>query len=197
MRRAKQKDFFEGKREHGPGRISHGGESSARRRKINRPLDRKKPIHLVLKSAHAKGPLSLLGVKNQIFVERTLKKWSQHFQITIHSWQNVGNHIHIVCSFSQPDSVRNFLRTVAALIARQVTGARRGKPFGKRFWDHLAFSRIAMGRADFKRMENYVYKNKLEVDYGYLARKTVEMYEAAEREARKAGRNVWEILESS
>jgi hypothetical protein len=39
------------------------------------------------------------------------------------------------------ENFQAFLRAFAGLVARQVTGARKGKPSG-RFWDALTYSRV-------------------------------------------------------
>ncbi len=52
--------------------------------------------------------------------------------------------------------------TIATLIARQVTKARRGKPFGK-FWSFLIFSRLLTSwRGEFEIVKAYIEKNTLE-----------------------------------
>ena len=128
MAKAKQLDLLTSQRAFAPRRITHGGEGK-KQRKLMRPLDTRKPIHLVLKSKHAKGKLSLLGAKNRLTVVRIITERARQFKITLHQKQNVGNHIHILASFRTKPGLQNFLRTIAALIAREVTGARRGRPF--------------------------------------------------------------------
>ena len=196
MRRAKQRDFFEKQRDFAPRRHTHGGKGAKGLRKIKRPLDRKRPVHLVLHAKAAKQSLSMLAARNQLAIDKILKERARQFGITLHSKQNVGNHLHIVASFPRTREFQNFLRTITALIARHVTGARRGKPFGKRFWDHLAFTRVVFGRGDFKGLSKYIGKNRIQAEFGYLARRAVEEYEAAKRKAVKTGRDIWEILEA-
>ena len=95
---------------------------------------------------------------------------------------------------SARDAVRNGALT-KAVIAREITGARRGRPFGKRFWDELAFTRVIAGGRDFRGMKKYLHKNAAERDFGTLARKTIEEYERAQRIARGKGVDVWRVLE--
>ena len=177
----RQTDFFAKDREQAPHRVSHGGDLRQGRRKICRPLDHKKPLHLVLKSSFATGRLSFLTAKNRLFVEATLRAQASRKGLTIHSFQNVGNHLHLIIRFSKRLAFQNFLRTVTALIARFVTGARRGKPFGKRFWDELAFTRVLTGFKDFRAMQNYLIKNEVERKLGAEMREAVEVIEAKRR----------------
>jgi REP element-mobilizing transposase RayT len=138
----------------------------------------------------------MLAPRNQLVIEKILTKWATKFGVTLHHRQNVGNHLHIVASFARPEEFQNFLRTITSLIARHVTGAKRGKPFGRRFWQGLAFTRVIMGQRDFNGVRNYVEKNRMEAEIHPLARKTVELHERAEREARRRRCDVWQILEN-
>lgn len=136
----------------------------------------------------------MLGYKNKLQIERIVVARAKQFGITLHDWQNVGNHLHLVASFKRRESLQNFLRTIAALIARHVTGAKRGKPYGKRFWDQLAFSRVVFGRLGFGHLKNYVQKNRIEAEEGGEARRIIEQYELALREARRRKCDVWDVL---
>jgi hypothetical protein len=63
---------------------------------------------------------------------------------------------------------QNFLRTLTALIARAVTGAKKGYPKGK-FWSSLAYSRTVTWGREFKRVALYLDRNELET-LGLLTR---------------------------
>jgi hypothetical protein len=45
-------------------RSAHGGALRAGKRKLSRPLDTRRPIHLILKASQAKGELSFMRPKN-------------------------------------------------------------------------------------------------------------------------------------
>ncbi len=62
-----------------------------------------------------------------------------------------------------------FLRSFSGEVARAVTGARKGKPFGK-FWDALAHSRVITGRKSFEIIDRYIFANQLEENHGYKGR---------------------------
>ena len=119
------------------GRTIHGGDSGKGKRKVERPLSRKKWIHLVLKSDKAKGKYSFLSAKNKTVVEGLLKQKAKKFGVSVADMANVGNHIHLKIKITSRESFQKFLKSVTTLIARRVTGARKGKPFG-RFWQGLA-----------------------------------------------------------
>ena len=180
-----QKSFFNSKSEFSKSRISHGGDACGRR-KVFRPLDRKRALHITLKSSHAKGRLSLLAPR--LVVASVINEQAVKSQVTLHRIENMGNHIHMLVSFKSRELMQRFLRVVTGLIARAVTGARKGKAFGKRFWDHLAHTRIVTSRKDFVKLTNYFDKNEVEREVGPCARQTLEEYESILNEARR--RNV-------
>lgn len=172
--RAKQRDLFESNREVGPRRSVHGGDVGCGRRKVARPLDSKKPLHLVLKSSHAKGKMSFLSYTNRLAVEQIIRGRAREFSVVIHGFENMGNHLHLVLKFKSRALFQRFLKTVSGLIARHVTKARRGKPFGKRFFDRLAFTRVVQGARDLRGLVRYLFKNEIEREFGAQARATIE-----------------------
>lgn len=169
MAKRVQADFFEKTRQFAPGRVVHGGDRVRGRRKIGRPLDPRKPLHLVLRSEKARGRYSLLAGAHRLKIRACVDANAQACGVTIHRFANAGNHIHAVLSFRRRDGFRKFLRTITGLIARIVTKARRGHAFG-RFWDALAFTRVIVGRRSFQIADVYVQANEIEASLGYRAR---------------------------
>lgn len=147
--------------------LSHGGELAKGKRKVRRPLDTKKPLHLVMRSTRATGSLSLLRNKN--LVEKIIKRQAYKFGIRIAAFANVRNHCHLLLRFSNRKAFRAFLVSVTALIARAVTKARKGRPFGK-FWDALAFSRVLTSNKETAVTHKYVEANVIEAEHGKRAR---------------------------
>lgn len=123
------------------GRTIHGGAKTKGHRKLERPLATNKWIHLVLKSDKAKGELSFLSARNQIFIRETIKSKARKFGVKVADQANVGNHLHLKIRITSRKTFQQFLKSITTLIARHVTGARKGKPFGK-FWQGLAFTRV-------------------------------------------------------
>ena len=177
-----QKSFFRRKSEFSKSRLSYGGDTRGRR-KVFRPLDRKRPLHITLKSSQAKGRMSLLAHRLQ--VSNVIETKAAKYQIKLHRFENMGNHIHILVSFKQRRLVQKFLRVVTGLIARLVTSAKRGNAFGKRFWDCLAHTRIITSRKDFARMMHYFDKNEVEREVGPQGRASIEDFDDIALEARR------------
>ena len=194
LKRQRQTSFFESKSEHSSSRISHGGDQIKGRRKIYRPLNPKKPLHVIFKSSHAKGRLSLRG-KNQIATQKIVESTASKHGIKLHRFINVGNHLHIFASFKKREDMQVFLRIVGGLTARLATGARKGKAFGKRFWDFLVFTRIITGRRDVMTMHKYMNKNDVEVELGGAFRYAMELHEKAVREAKKRRCSLQEVMD--
>jgi REP element-mobilizing transposase RayT len=163
----------------------HGGVSKKPARKLERPLSRKGFIHLILKSEKAKGTLSFLKRDNDIAVRNILREKAKKFGVVIADFANVGNHLHIKIKVQSRESFQKFLKAVTCLIARKITGARRGKPFGK-FWQALAFTRIITSRLEELRLRGYFEGNRREAKQGHAAREDfLAEYEAWIRRLKK------------
>ena len=171
--RTQQKNLFEyfdmkdTKRRYG--RTQHGGAKTKGRRKQERPLSTKHWIHLVLKSDKARGKLSLLAVRNQSFIEKTLKTKAKRFGVRLAEHVNVGKHLHLKIKIASRTNFQKFLKAVTTLIARHVTGARKGKPFG-RFWQGLAFTRVLKTALEELNLRGYLEANRKEATHSYAAR---------------------------
>lgn len=151
------------------GRSIHGGVKSKGRRKLERPLAANKPVHLVLKSQKAKGSWSFLTPKNQQIVRSTLQQKAKKFGVRIADFANGGNHLHIKLRFSSREGFQNFLRATTCLLARQITGAKKGQAKGK-FWEGLAFTRILKSSFEEKQLKGYFEANRVESTKGPVAR---------------------------
>jgi hypothetical protein len=146
---------------------SHGGQNLKKRRKLRRPLLPNKVTHVVFKSVKAQGLLSFyaqkIKVKNRLF-ERAKK-----YHVVIQDWVNMGNHLHLKVKFKDPARFKNFLRTFAALLARDITGACKGKSFGK-FWDGLVFTRVLHSSFEELGLRGYFQGNHRQRELGYQER---------------------------
>jgi REP element-mobilizing transposase RayT len=174
MRKA-QLDFFSRSSVYGYGRAEYGGATDEGRdrrrgrRKVQRPFDRLKPVQLTMRATCAKGKLSMLQYKRRLEIHQLIEKEIKRAGAKLHNFANVGNHLHMLATFPSRAAFQKFLRTITAMIARLVTGARRGKPFGK-FWDALAHSRVVTGLRAFRTAFNYIRANQVEAAEGKIAR---------------------------
>jgi REP element-mobilizing transposase RayT len=143
-------------------RLDHGGATAKGRRKVARPFDPKRPLHLVLKSSRACGSWSLLHPKNAPQVEEILRSNARKHGVRLYRVMNVGNHLHLLVSAKTRTAFQSFLREMAGAVAFRVTGAKKTHPIGGRFWDALAYSRIVTWGREFKALHDYLIKNAFE-----------------------------------
>jgi REP element-mobilizing transposase RayT len=167
--RSTQTNFFDKDTKKRYSRTQHGGMKSKGRRKLERPLSTKNWIHLVLKSDKAIGKLSFPHAPNKIAVQKILKDKARKFGVSIADQANVGNHIHLKIRITSRTSFQRFLKAVTTLIARKITGARRGKKFG-RFWQGLAYTRVLKSYIEELNLKGYFHANRNEAEYGPAAR---------------------------
>lgn len=151
------------------GRTQHGGAETKGHRKLERPLSTTRTIHLVLKSHKAKGTLSFLNAKNKTLVESIIREKAEKFGVKIAEFANVGNHVHLKIRITSRETFGSFLRSVTTLIARRMTGACRGKPFGS-FWQGQAFTRILVSRFEELNLYGYIKANQIEASQSKTAR---------------------------
>lgn len=129
-------------------------------RKVARPLSTAHPIHIVYRSSKAKAKLSLLNFSRRI--DKILAQQANKFGVTIYEKANSGNHLLLLIRGKRRDGIQKFYISTTSLIARMVTGARKGKKFGK-FWDHLIYSRVLTSwKREFLGVKDYLVQNTLE-----------------------------------
>src|SRR5260370_6293633 len=124
-------------------RTAHGGDVRRGLRKLERPVSTRRPMHVVLASRRAVGSWSLL--QHRKAVREALRQMAGRFGIRIYDFANVGTHLHLLVRARRRDAFQAFLRSFAGIVARRVTGARRGRPIG-RFFSDLAWSRVVSWR---------------------------------------------------
>ncbi len=81
----------------------------------------------------------------------------------------MGNHLHLKVVCKDTARMGQFLKSVSTLIARHITGARRGKKFGK-FWDGLVYTRVLLTRFEELGLKGYFEANHREREHGYKER---------------------------
>ncbi len=116
------------------------------RRKTERPLDRNKPMHFVLKSNKA-----FVLFKNQVGLRKLLRKQAETFGIKIYSETIQRDHWHIVLRITN----RGFIRALTGLIARLL---------GKGVWRLRPFSRLAHWGKDLGQLSDYLLLNECEAN---------------------------------
>lgn len=141
--------------------LEHGGSLRRGKRKIIRPLDPKRPLHVVLRSLRAKGEWSLNHRKNRAVVSAVVYEEAHKSGVIVQHFANVGNHLHIVICGPTRKAIQRFLRVVPGQIAMKVMKAAKGAARG-RFWEKLAYSRVVSWGRELKAVLKYVSLNLIE-----------------------------------
>jgi len=144
-------------------RTIHGHESQRGHRKLFRPLDPSKPLHLVFRSERARGAWSLRRFKHIEHIRKMTYELAGRNQVKVIQYANAGNHLHLLVHARDRDGFKRFTRTLTGLVARLVTGAKKGNAVGK-FWDSLFFSRVVEWGRDYFTAKGYVLQNELEAE---------------------------------
>ena len=103
----------------------------------------------------------MLRAEKNRAIQGILERAAKANGVRIYERANSGNHLHMVVRARTRKGFQNFARTVGALVARAVTGAKKGSPGGK-FWDKLVYSRVVEWGRAFRFATNYVAVNELE-----------------------------------
>lgn len=148
-------------------RTEHGGTLRRGRRKEARPLATKRPVHVVLRSSRARGQWSFLHTRNRMTVEKLARGTASAFGVKVRQFANSGTHLHLIVQGRRREGLQGFLRTFPALLARHITGAKKGSPKG-RFWDALAYTRVVTWGRELIALRRYLLRNDLEA-VGFLA----------------------------
>ena len=152
-------------------RTEHGGGIRRHRRKLERPVSTRRPMHVVMSSRRARGPWDLRA--HQRAVRDALRTMAQRFDVRIYDFANVGSHLHMLVRARRREAFQNFLRSFAGIVARRVTGARRGRPAGP-FFSSLAWSRVVSWGRDYFGVRHYVFRNQIESSQGHGVRRAFE-----------------------
>lgn len=129
----------------------YGGSLLKGKRKSARPLDSKKPLHLVLKATN-----SFALLRNQKLIEQLNAKMSQRFGVKVYSIAVQADHIHLNISFASRRIYTMWIRALTGALARKIQ---------KLKFKFLPFTRIGSWGRDFKTVQNYILKNRIEGDF--------------------------------
>jgi len=154
-------------------RTEHGGDFRRNRRKLERPVSVRRPMHVVLWSERARGGWSMK--KHHTEIREALRACVLRSGVRVYDFANVGSHLHLLVRARRRDAFQRFLRTFAGIVARIVTGARRGQPLrGGPFWSGLAWSRVVAWGRDYWGLRHYIFRNRIEATEGKGVRRALE-----------------------
>ena len=150
-------------------RTAHGGDIRRGQRKLERPVSTRRAMHVVFSRAGGRWSLR----KHDRVVREVLRNMARRFNIRIYDFANVDSHLHLVLRARRRDAFQGFLRAFAGIVARRITGARRGRPSGPVFAG-LAWSRVVSWGRDYLGVRHYVFRNQIEATEGSRFRRALE-----------------------
>lgn len=201
------------------GSVTKNANGAVRRVRTSNPktaryIDPKGFLHLVLRSTLA------IGERSFLMRDRTIRKilydQAASTGVTIRSFANAGNHLHLIVSPHSRRAFKRFIRASTGLIARKTLGAERNSPWRNsspadistsssrrstattaqsldstpstaRFWDARPFTRIVRWGRDYLGLKNYLELNRIEVALGLDRDSARSMLVELEKRARLSG----------
>ena len=145
------------------------------RRKSQRPLSTKNPIHLIIKADHS----ALFSPSNQR-LEKLIHQVAYKFHIQIQKMAINWSHIHFVVKLKDRKDYVGFIRALTSLISQRV---RKFKPDIKQIFTLRPFTRILHYGRDLTNVFSYVEKNQMEAA-GLSSRKKSKKKAAGEGKER-------------
>jgi REP element-mobilizing transposase RayT len=130
-------------------------------------------MHVTLHSDKARGHWSLR--RHERAVRDALRACVRRNRIKVYDFANVGSHVHLLVRARRREDFQAFLRSFAGIIARKITGARRGSPLrGGHFWSGLAWSRVVTWGRAYWAVRRYIFHNQIEATHGLAIRRAFE-----------------------
>ncbi len=127
-----------------------GGALSLKgKRKTARILDRRKPLHFVLKSKKSANLYS-----HRILLRRLLVLYAKKFGVKIYKESVQKDHFHFCVKITSRHLYRTFIRALTGVIAQKL---------GKGLWILAPYSRVVTWGRDFLGLLDYILLNDCEV----------------------------------
>jgi REP element-mobilizing transposase RayT len=131
-----------------------GGEDLEGKRKAQRPLSIKTPIHLVLKSETQR-----IFQPQNASLRRMILELAWKFEIKIHELAINWNHIHFIIQIKER---KDYVRFIRALTSKLAQAARKVNPKAGKLFSLRPYTRIVSWGRDFENAIEYIYKNIFE-----------------------------------
>jgi REP element-mobilizing transposase RayT len=138
----------------------HGGANT--NPKKARIVSTKHPMHIVIRSSKATGAASMRSAKHFASVRGITENEAGRQGVKIVRFSNVGNHLHLLIRLRNRLTLRRFLRALCGRLAMRLSGAKKGHPLTRKFWDFRPFSRVVIGLRGFKAAMTYIEMNAFE-----------------------------------
>ncbi|MEK6774888.1 MAG: hypothetical protein AABY64_13170 [Bdellovibrionota bacterium] len=144
-----------------------GGTQAVNKRKSQRTLSTKSPIHLVLRSDKAKGVCSF--VNHQIVLNKLITRLAKKHRIKIYAHAINWNHIHFVIRVFHRRNYNCWIRDLTGQIVQYIS--LKTKTHLSEFFTVRPYTRLVSWGREFKTVIEYQILNKMEV-FGLRPRKS-------------------------
>lgn len=141
--------------------LSFGGSLLKGRRKARRPLDSKRPLHLILKAEE-----SVILFRHVLKIEEIIRRQNQRFGVQQYSLAIHADHIHFVVKTPQREIYRRWIRALTGVLARKM----------KIKWRLRPFTRLMCWGRDFINSLSYLRSNNLEASFILGAHRSVDQF---------------------
>jgi REP element-mobilizing transposase RayT len=118
-------------------------ESCPGRRKTARPLSKKRPIHLILKSRY-------ILLTHRKWIKERIEDYAKRFGIRVFHHAISPDHVHFAIQIQDRAHYNKFVRSLTGVIARVM---------GKGMWSLLPYTRVASWGPDFENLLKYITRN--------------------------------------
>jgi REP element-mobilizing transposase RayT len=125
--------------------LCFGGTTLKGKRKVARPLDSKRPIHLILKATN---PFLLL--RNRQLIGNVLSYFNEKFGVKVYEYAIQADHIHLCAKIPNRPLYRAWIRAVTSTLVRKIPGLK---------WNLRPYSKIASWGRQFKILIEYIKDN--------------------------------------
>lgn len=153
--------------------------SAIGKRKIRRPIATNRPMHIILKSGHARGRYAMAPSRHDL--KHLVQKMGRRFSLQIYGVALNWSHAHIVVRV--PSRIE-YVRFIRALTGALVLKLRKCAEYSRsadrvpmqknllkqKFFDQTLFTKVGTWGTQLKNWMNYLEKNKLQAQgIGYSA----------------------------
>jgi REP element-mobilizing transposase RayT len=126
--------------------LSFGGSELKGRRKSARPLDSKRPTHIILKATN---PYHLL--RHRRIVNETIEQCSRKFGVRVYESAVQADHIHLGVKIPSRFLYRAWIRALTSILVRKVVGLK---------WHLRPYTKIGSWGRQFNTLIQYIRANQ-------------------------------------
>lgn len=133
--------------------IEFGGSLLKGKRKSQRPLSTKNPMHLVLKSSNAKGRYAFNPTDQKL--KTLIHQMARRFRVRVYSDAINWSHIHLVIRIYQRQDYVKFIRGLSGAMVLKLKAP-------KGFFEIRPFTKIGSWGRQFQVWREYLVRNQLQ-----------------------------------